>query len=56
MAHTLPAPGKVKLLSTPWKVNRQRNEDAAWYYPEVTVNEKGIKGRISFWKGVQIER
>ncbi|MBD0778597.1 DUF427 domain-containing protein [Maribacter sp. ANRC-HE7] len=49
----------------PWKgeasyytleVNGQRNEDAAWYYPEVSELAKGIKGRVAFWKGVQIEK
>jgi uncharacterized protein (DUF427 family) len=47
----------------PWKgtasyysleVNGERNEDAAWYYPEVSELAKGIKGRIAFWKGVEV--
>lgn len=47
----------------PWKgtasyyslnVDGQENKDAAWYYPEVSELAKGIKGRIAFWKGVQV--
>ena len=47
----------------PWKgkasyyhleVNGETNRDAAWYYPEVSELAKGIKGRIAFWKGVEI--
>ena len=47
----------------PWKgtasyysleVNGETNQDAAWYYPEVTELAKGIKGRVAFWKGVQV--
>jgi len=49
----------------PWKglasyytlnVNGQENKDAAWYYPEVSELTKAIKGRVAFWKGVQIEK
>lgn len=47
----------------PWKgtasyynvdVNQVANPDAAWYYPEVSELAKGIKGRVAFWKGVEI--
>lgn len=47
----------------PWKgvasyyaieVDGQTNADAAWYYPEVSDLAKGIKGRIAFWKGVEV--
>ncbi|HMB62379.1 MAG TPA: DUF427 domain-containing protein [Eudoraea sp.] len=30
------------------------NPDAAWYYPEVSELARGIKGRIAFWKGVEV--
>jgi uncharacterized protein (DUF427 family) len=30
------------------------NPDAAWTYPEPTAAAAEIKGRIAFWKGVQI--
>jgi uncharacterized protein (DUF427 family) len=48
----------------PWKgvasyyhvvVDGQTNEDAAWYYPEPKEAARNIKGRVAFWRGVQIE-
>ncbi len=47
----------------PWKgtasyysleVDGATNQDAAWYYPEVSELAKNIKGRVAFWKGVQV--
>lgn len=47
----------------PWKglasyytldVDGKNNEDAAWYYPEVSELAKGIKGYVAFWKGVEV--
>jgi len=47
----------------PWKgdasyysivVNGEENRDAAWYYPSPKDAAKTIKGRIAFWKGVEI--
>lgn len=47
----------------PWKgtahyytvvVNGERNEDAAWFYPETKEQADNIKGRIAFWNGVEI--
>lgn len=47
----------------PWKgvahyyaicVDGQRNEDAAWYYPETTDKARKIKDRIAFWNGVVV--
>lgn len=47
----------------PWKgtahyytvvVNGERNEDAAWFYPETKEQADHIKGRVAFWSGVEI--
>jgi len=47
----------------PWKgtahyytvvVDGERNEDAAWFYPETKEPADHIKGRIAFWNGVEI--
>ena len=47
----------------PWKgtahyytvvVNGNRNEDAAWYYPDTEEKADHIKGRIAFWNGVEV--
>ncbi|MBE9042024.1 DUF427 domain-containing protein [Oscillatoriales cyanobacterium LEGE 11467] len=49
----------------PWKgvasyynieVDGKVNADAAWYYPETKEAAKNIKGYISFWKGVKVEK
>jgi len=49
--------------SCPWKgqahyhsllVNGELNPDAVWYYPEPSEAAAQIKGRMAFWKGVQI--
>lgn len=47
----------------PWKgtanyytlaVNGSSNTDAVWYYAEPKEAAKEIRGRIAFWKGVQV--
>lgn len=47
----------------PWKgvahyydllVDGADNRDAAWYYPDPKEKAKNIRGRIAFWKGVQV--
>jgi uncharacterized protein (DUF427 family) len=35
-------------------VNGDANPDAAWYYPDPTDAAAEIKGRVAFWKGVQV--
>jgi uncharacterized protein (DUF427 family) len=49
--------------SCPWKgqahyysllVNGDLNPDAVWYYPEPSEAAAQIKGRVAFWKGVQV--
>ena len=48
----------------PWKgtahyyslaVDGKENPDAAWYYPEPKPAAEEIRGRIAFWKGVEVE-
>jgi uncharacterized protein (DUF427 family) len=31
------------------------NENAVWTYPDPTEAAQAIKGRVAFWKGVQVE-
>jgi uncharacterized protein (DUF427 family) len=49
--------------SCPWKgeasyyslvVEGKENRDAAWYYPEPKPAAEEIRGRIAFWKGVEV--
>lgn len=30
------------------------NKDAVWYYPEPSEAAKAIRGRVAFWKGVEV--
>jgi uncharacterized protein (DUF427 family) len=48
----------------PWKgvasyydvvVDGRVNHDAAWYYPDPKPAAEQIRGRIAFWRGVQVE-
>ena len=52
-----------KTTSCPWKgtahylslhVAGAENRDAAWFYPEPKSAAAEIRGRIAFWKGVQV--
>ena len=47
----------------PWKgvasyytvvVNGEKNENAAWYYPEPSEAARQIKDHVAFWKGVTV--
>ncbi len=47
----------------PWKgtaqyysllVGGKTNQDAVWYYPDPKPAAAEIRGRVAFWKGVQI--
>ena len=47
----------------PWKgvahyyslvVDGAENKDAVWYYPDPKLAAAEIKGRVAFWKGVQV--
>lgn len=49
--------------SCPWKgqaryyslfVDGEMNADAVWYYPEPSEAAAQIRGRVAFWKGVQV--
>lgn len=35
-------------------VDGKRNDDAVWYYANPSSLAKAIKGRVAFWKGVQV--
>lgn len=52
-----------KQTKCPWKgtasyydvqANGQTNAGAAWYYAEPKDAAREIKGRVAFWKGVQV--
>ncbi|MCU4174807.1 DUF427 domain-containing protein [Carboxylicivirga sp. N1Y90] len=35
-------------------VDKEKNEDAAWFYPDPKELAKHIKGYIAFWRGVEV--
>jgi uncharacterized protein (DUF427 family) len=37
------------------RVGGQRNENAAWYYPEPKPEAENIRGRVAFWRGVTVD-
>ena len=36
------------------KVGAAHNVDAAWYYPDPKPAAERIRGRVAFWRGVEI--
>ena len=36
-------------------VDGQENTDAAWYYGDPKEAAANIRGRVAFWKGVQVQ-
>jgi uncharacterized protein (DUF427 family) len=47
-------PGKARRSYLTLFVNGDANPDAVWFYPEPKEAAAQIKGRIAFWKGVQV--
>lgn len=37
------------------KVGDKENIDAAWFYPEPLEAAEAIRGRIAFWRGVDVK-
>jgi uncharacterized protein (DUF427 family) len=53
-AHTTVCPWKGTAHYFDVVVDGQRNPNAAWYYPEPKDAAAQIRGRVAFWKGVQV--
>ena len=49
---TCPLKGEARYYSI--TVGGKKNIDAAWYYPEPKEAASNIKGRVAFWKGIEI--
>ena len=54
-AHTTVCPWKGTAHYYNVVVNGETNANAAWYYPDPKPAAAEIKGRIAFWKGVEVE-
>ncbi len=37
------------------QIEGETNRDAAWYYPEPTLDAKQIRNHVAFWRGVEIK-
>lgn len=38
------------------EVQGKRNENAAWFYPDPKSAAENIRGRVAFWKGVDVQQ
>lgn len=54
-AHTSICPWKGTAHYFHVEVDGMRIDNAAWYYPEPNPAAENIRGKIAFWKGVQVE-
>jgi uncharacterized protein (DUF427 family) len=51
--YTCPWKGEARYYTL--RVDGQDNTDAAWEYPEPKPEAQMIKGRVAFWKGVEVK-
>jgi len=47
-------PWKGKASYYHLKVGVERNENAAWYYPDTKPAADGFQNYVAFWKGVEV--
>lgn len=53
-SHTSVCPWKGTAHYLSLNVGGAANENAVWFYPEPKDAAANIRGRVAFWKGVQI--
>ena len=53
-SHTSVCPWKGTAHYYSLEVDGSSNADAVWYYPEPKPAAADIKGRVAFWRGVQV--
>jgi uncharacterized protein (DUF427 family) len=54
--HTSHCPWKGEARYYSLSVNGKANANAVWYYPAPKPAAAQIKGRVAFWKGVEVTR
>ena len=54
-SHTSICPWKGTANYYTLKVEGKENKNAVWYYPEPSSAAQQIKGRVAFWKGVNVQ-
>jgi uncharacterized protein (DUF427 family) len=53
-SHTSVCPWKGTASYYSLNVAGERNVNAVWYYPDPKEAARQIKGRVAFWKGVNV--
>ena len=53
-AHRTTCPWKGRASYYTVAVEGERNENAAWYYPDPKDAARQIKDHVAFWKGVRV--
>lgn len=53
-AHTTVCPWKGTASYYTVVVGGVENRDAAWYYPDPKAEAENIRGRVAFWRGVEV--
>ncbi len=53
-SHTSVCPWKGTARYYDLVVDGAVNENAVWYYPETKPEADHIRGRVAFWKGVEV--
>jgi uncharacterized protein (DUF427 family) len=53
-AHTTVCPWKGTASYYSVTVGGDTNRDAAWYYPDPKPEAESIRGRVAFWRGVEV--
>ena len=54
-AHTI-CPWKGRASYYTVDVDGVASRDAAWYYPKPSPLARKVKGRVAFWRGVEVRR
>ena len=54
-AHRTTCPWKGEASYYTLVVDGEKNENAAWYYPEPKMAAAEIKNHVAFWKGVEVK-
>jgi len=54
--HTTVCPWKGTARYYHLNVDGEKNENAAWYYPEAKEMAKAIENHVAFWKGVEVTK
>lgn len=52
--HHTTCPWKGKASYYTITVDGKVNENAAWYYPQISEKAKSIENSVAFWKGVEV--